>query len=112
MRGNLFIFRFACVSRNGGPQRVGFLVFVHNYGGRHKRAYLTEFIRKLLVEFPAHVSVLQEHDPAILHEGDHRDFHVCLGLDERGHNTGLSVLGRKQHSKKGTSCIAAVNLLT
>ena len=86
-------------------------ILVHNYGGRRKSAYSNDSIRKLLVEFPAHILVLQEHDPSILLSDDRRNFHVCLGLDERGDETYLAVIARKHDSVKGTPCIAKVNLL-
>ena len=41
-------------------------VLVHNYGGRRRLNYQNGFIRMLLVDFPAHIVVLQEHDSTIL----------------------------------------------
>ena len=84
---------------------------MHNYGGRRKRAYANESIRRLLLDFPAHISVLQEHEPAVLHASDHDDVIVCLGLDENRQETGLAIMGKKQHTEKRTPCISAIDLL-
>ena len=83
---------------------------VHNYGGRRHKLKNNEAIRELLFEFLAQIQVLQEHDARVLHESDHEEFHVCLGVDNCGRRTNLAILGRKFHSSLRTPCIEAVIL--
>ena len=92
------------------PQEGWTSILVHNYGGRRKKHVHNASIRDLLVKFPAHIFVLQEHDPRILHANDHNDFHVCLALDENNDETGLCVLARKVDTSTNP-CISAVNML-
>ena len=93
------------------PKQGWCTILVHNYGGGRRRGEHNESIRSLLLEFPAHIVVLQEHDARILRPGDEDAWHICLGNDPDDRFTGLAVMGRKFHSEKRTPCINDVDLL-
>ena len=93
------------------PQKGWTSLLVHNYGGRRRKKYLNEAIRDLLVNFPAHIMVLQEHASGqILLEEDHEDFHI-LEHEHNGAKTGLAIMARKRHSFFYENCVDAVFVL-
>ena len=99
------------MARAWWPKQGWCSILVHNYGGRRKREKFNESIRSLLVEFPAHIVVLQEHVEGILRRSDEDAWHIRLGNDPVIGFTGLAVMGRKFHSEKRTPCINDVDLL-
>jgi exonuclease III len=92
------------------PKAGWISLLVHNYGGIRKLHASNDAIRELLLKFPAHIVVLQEHDPHRLFRAEENDvFHVCLGGGSSPKK--LAILGRKAHSTRHTPCIESVTLL-
>ena len=79
----------AAAARTWWPENGWLTIMVHNYGGARSRVKnvthnreLNGIIREMLMEYPAQLLFLQEHDLSILTDDDKYEFHSIVDMKD------------------------------
>ena len=80
------------------------------YKNGKKKKGVNEEMRQLIVNFPCHITAIQEYDENYLLEEDKERFHI-VAPNEKEFEHGTAILARKYNARKDQVCIDKVVLL-